>query len=505
MLNFPIPYPEEVLYSTVARTGIWHGLVSPKQLLDEVFGTRGVIATVDLPNHLSTLSRWLPDAYTPEQLLYAHTLFPLYAPFVSEERRQRCMKQMIGNTQSAVHLALGVAASRVKVPRSIRYCSGCLADQQANQGEYFWQREWQVAGVDECPAHGTLTEAPIRRPAVQRHRFIAASPDICRPVEQHHRHASSICVCQQVRQLLRLPDQKSPTSHQWTAYYRHLAARLDFCRGQTQADHQRIREAVMAAWPASWLAQFDLVPDDPAISGSGWLMAMFRKHRKSFSYLQHIVVNQALLGTNWSICEVIAAVRRFPRYQSRRSVSGQATDSHEIDRDQQKWAALLLNHSPKQARNADAALYARLYRKYHAWLLETNHQHEAGRGKHRMPRVDWANRDKAYLQKLKHIGHILRSDVNSPRRSQSCYLQRLGCQATLEKNLQRLPLSAAFLSHNAESVSQYQIRRLSRTYDKLRQQYMLPPRWRLLRDARLSEERLQKPAKEYLDKLAGVS
>ncbi|MFP7411255.1 TniQ family protein [Aeromonas veronii] len=58
MLNFPVPYPDELIYSLVARAGIHLGLTSPKQLLDEVFANRHVIATVDLPNHLPLWSNY---------------------------------------------------------------------------------------------------------------------------------------------------------------------------------------------------------------------------------------------------------------------------------------------------------------------------------------------------------------------------------------------------------------------------------------------------------------
>lgn len=92
VLNFPVPYVEELLYSTVARAGVRQGLTSPKQLLDEVFKSRSVIATIDLPNHLETISRWLPHEFTAEKLIYDHTLFPIYAPFVPEARRLECIK-----------------------------------------------------------------------------------------------------------------------------------------------------------------------------------------------------------------------------------------------------------------------------------------------------------------------------------------------------------------------------------------------------------------------------
>ena len=36
-MKLPAPHPNELIYSTVARAGVYFGLVSPKQLLDEVF------------------------------------------------------------------------------------------------------------------------------------------------------------------------------------------------------------------------------------------------------------------------------------------------------------------------------------------------------------------------------------------------------------------------------------------------------------------------------------
>lgn len=123
MLNFPVPYPDELIYSLVARAGIHLGLTSPKQLLDEVFTNRHVIATVDLPNHLAALIQLLPQStYDVVQLAYSHTLFPIYAPFNSEEKRQICLKQMAGSSQGALHSRLGMAASRVKQLHRLRYC-----------------------------------------------------------------------------------------------------------------------------------------------------------------------------------------------------------------------------------------------------------------------------------------------------------------------------------------------------------------------------------------------
>ncbi|CSE54655.1 Transposon Tn7 transposition protein tnsD [Shigella sonnei] len=59
MRNFPVPYSNELIYSTIARAGVYQGIVSPKQLLDEVYGNRKVVATLGLPSHLGVIARHL--------------------------------------------------------------------------------------------------------------------------------------------------------------------------------------------------------------------------------------------------------------------------------------------------------------------------------------------------------------------------------------------------------------------------------------------------------------
>lgn len=86
MLNFPIPYEHELIYSTIARAGVRLALESPKQLLDEIFQNRKVIATVDLPCHLNAIAQHFSDhQFTVQNIAYQHTLFPIYAPFVPKK------------------------------------------------------------------------------------------------------------------------------------------------------------------------------------------------------------------------------------------------------------------------------------------------------------------------------------------------------------------------------------------------------------------------------------
>ena len=108
MINLPIPYDEELIYSTVARYKIRAGLISPKQLLDDIFEDRGVVATVDLPCHLSKITNHYPhNRFNLNYIAYQYTLFPLYAPFIPESRQQECLQWMASHSQGAIHLAIG--------------------------------------------------------------------------------------------------------------------------------------------------------------------------------------------------------------------------------------------------------------------------------------------------------------------------------------------------------------------------------------------------------------
>lgn len=502
MLNFPLPYPEELLYSTVARAGIRHGIASPKQLLDEVYGNRKITATLDLPNHLLQLLRWLPSSYDLETIAYRHTLLPLYAPFIPEKRRQRCLQWMASESQGAMHLAMGIAASIVKTPKRIRYCPGCLKEQKRSFGEYFWLREWQVAGVECCERHGTLISTNISRPLSERHRYHAASPGACPLFPQKPACKQSLLILQQVQQLLRQEAEVSPSFEQWSRHYYSLAEQYGFIRGRHQVDHSAIYAKVLAHWSSGFLQRYGLMLHSGDEADTFWLRSIFRKHRKSFSYLQHLVVHGALLPKVWSINQILASVRQIsiekPVIQL--NIEGVEKQS-ELTRDQQQWMNLLSFHCPKGARKLDSALYARLYRYDRFWLIRVNADQQLGEKRKRKPRVDWQQRDQVYLEKLQSVIRFLQSSQSGPRRSRTFLLKRLGSSSTLEKKLHLLPETARFLAQVSESIEQYQIRRLNNAHIELKNIHDYPPRWRVLRSSGLSEDRLTSPAREYLKRL----
>lgn len=173
LAHFPTLLPDELLYSGIARYHLMSGHYTQKQTIHSLFfEDRMVCSTVDLPSHISYLSKQLNNIYTVEQLIFSHTLFPFYSTFLTVEKAQHIFSLMSeGSPWGEVHISLGLAACSVKRPKYLKYCMGCITEDIACYNEPFWHRSHQLPGVYFCPIHKVeLTESTIYSPT-RNHKF----------------------------------------------------------------------------------------------------------------------------------------------------------------------------------------------------------------------------------------------------------------------------------------------------------------------------------------------
>lgn len=500
MLNFPIPYPDELIYSTVARSKVRSGITSPKQLLDDVFGDRKVVATVDIPCHLSKITKHYPTGlYDVNTLAYKHTLFPLYAPFIPEERRQKCIHWMGGQSQGAIHLAIGKNASRLPPIKFLRFCPGCFDEQLANHGEWYWSRLWQIQGLTCCLKHGKLLNSSHEYRSVARHDFIAPDPHNCKPNIQISSSADDIFISEKINELFHLPSQTSPSYVQWSDFYKKLALDSGCLRGSKHIYYDQIIDKVKNRWSDSLLEQYSL---NHLGTETSWLHGIFRKHRKSFSYLEHIIVIEALISDDWSFPEIIRLVKSQKPEKPKAEIEAtlpEHIDSTILLSKRDLWIQLLREQkSIKSARSVDRALYAWLYRNDKAWLMHTNKKNH----KYHIPegtKINWNQRDIKIVRLLVEKNKEVIWDMQTPRRSKKWWMQQTNSIATVEKNLDKLPLVAVFLGRYSEDVSDYQIRRVSRVLIKSIGKKEALSRWVVLRQAKLSEQRMTSVTDRFLE------
>lgn len=501
MLNFPIPYPDELIYSTVARSKIRAGITSPKQLLEDVFANRKVIATVDLPCHLSKLIDLYPAGhYDVDLLAYKHTLFPLYAPFIPEERRQKCLEWMSEQSQGAIHLAIGKNASRLPPIRFLRYCPLCLDEQLSKYGEWYWSRLWQIQGLTCCLRHGGLIDSSLEYRPKSRHDFIAPDPYNCKANIQILPNADSVFIGEKIDELFQLPSQVSPTYEQWSEFYKRTASDNDCLRGLKHIHYDKVVDKIKNRWSDVFLEQYNLHHLETETS---WLHGIFRKHRKSFSYLEHIIVIEAMsIGKDWSFQEILKLV--IAQEPAKFKVEDQKISFDNINpatilANRNLWLHLLKEYKGiKSARTVDQALYAWLYRNDKAWLMHTNkkiHRYHIPEG----TKINWHQRDIEIVRSLIEKNKEIIWDMQTPRKSKKWWMQQTSSVSMIEKNLYKLPLVSAFLTRYSEDISDYQIRRLSHVLIESINKKQTLSRWVVLRKAKLSDERMTKETERFLD------
>jgi hypothetical protein len=165
----PIPYPDELVYSVIARYHLRTNNESPKWTLREIYGTENVIPTVDLPSHLEEFAmRSGLQGMCADDWINRHTFFPYYSPFLPQDRTHQLRALMKSSNGSGIHALVGITASTVDRLKQLRFCPSCYDEDIQRYGEPFWHRVHQLPGVFLCPEHQMILHE-ITEPLADRH------------------------------------------------------------------------------------------------------------------------------------------------------------------------------------------------------------------------------------------------------------------------------------------------------------------------------------------------
>lgn len=254
-------------------------------------------------------------------------------------------------------------------------------------------------------------------------------------------------------------------------------------------------------WGSGWLSRYLLLHDD---SETNWLGNMFRKHRKAFSYLEHLVVLHAFMVPGWKLADIVAAVARLGPATKTPTKELEGSDERELSEYRLRWAAAVKEHGTKRARlNGFGDIYAWLYRHDRQWLTDVNRIHKVPEPAH-PTKVDWHRRDIDTLKMLSTLRNESESRLDDPRHSANWYLNQLVHKATIEKHMELLPLSSLFFERYCENIFEYQIRRMTRTVIQITSEGEPLKRWQVLKWSGLSEDRLTGPASSFLKEVLGI-
>ena len=155
---FPTPYPDEILYSVLARYSVRCGITSYQTIMESIFGKCSSRAVMEMPFNLNSLVSNLPVncPYTADDLIYNHTLYPFFTAFLPKERAEEVKQLMLSEGGSKIYGKAGIIGSRIPLNQYLRFCPKCFEEEQKLYGEGYWHRLHQIPFVMVCPIHKAI-------------------------------------------------------------------------------------------------------------------------------------------------------------------------------------------------------------------------------------------------------------------------------------------------------------------------------------------------------------
>lgn len=151
---FTDPYKDELIYSAIARYHYYTGNIDFMDTLEELFGKRSIIPSLEIGSNIDRLAKNLGALYTSDYIIRMHTIFPFYSPFLPKARQIDLMEDIKYKDGNGVYARLGMLAGSICKKNGIYYCPCCAKNEIEKYGEAYIHREHQLQGVYICPKDG---------------------------------------------------------------------------------------------------------------------------------------------------------------------------------------------------------------------------------------------------------------------------------------------------------------------------------------------------------------
>ena len=152
--QFPYFYPDELVYSLLARYYERSGYIRYIFAAEDLFQSKTVRPDIEFVNQYTPAALQMITKEIPiEQVIEKHTMFPYYGRFLPKERRNKAFKALV-QTQGNYHNLLPMPKRKNGTDRFLRYCPLCVENDRKQYGEAYWHRLHQLQGIKICPLHG---------------------------------------------------------------------------------------------------------------------------------------------------------------------------------------------------------------------------------------------------------------------------------------------------------------------------------------------------------------
>ncbi len=150
---FPTAYPDELLYSQLARYYTKSGYMAYTFAAEDLFMKKNVRPDIEFVNvYTPSAIKVITRDTTMEDVVMKHTMFPLYGRFLPRERRNRAFRSLV-DMAGGYHNLLPIPQTQNGKVQCLRYCPMCAECDRDIYGETYWHRVHQMIGVHVCPIH----------------------------------------------------------------------------------------------------------------------------------------------------------------------------------------------------------------------------------------------------------------------------------------------------------------------------------------------------------------
>lgn len=150
---FPAIYPDELLYSQLARYHAKSGYMVYRCTAEDLFKNPTVRPDIDFVNSLSLDAlNQITRTVSIESVIEKHTMFAYYGRFLNQDRRNKAFRALV-SMQGNYNNLLPIPKRKSNNDRFLRYCPICADNDRENFGETYWHRIHQMQGVNICPLH----------------------------------------------------------------------------------------------------------------------------------------------------------------------------------------------------------------------------------------------------------------------------------------------------------------------------------------------------------------
>ncbi len=467
---FPDPYPDELLYSILARYHVRSGNIYYRTTMKDLFGNSGFYSVVDLPCHIDTLIQNLPfnNSLKKKELILNHTLYPFYTAFLPADRAKSVYNAMRRPYGENVYIKTGITTSSVHIFPILKFCPDCCQNDLANYGEYYWHRIHNTPGVLVCPVHKiVLQDSLVKLHADHKQGFSAAGPDNCLNITTviHITDSTIESLAEIARDILWLYNNYELIRRSQDielGFRRKYVALLGY-KGLINMEYKkhfwdRFIDDIHNYFGSSLLKllQSDFSTDNPR----SWPIKIIRKHDKSFHPIRHVLMMRYLCGSLEKYCKI--KYLKLGRTGTKQYILKKQTyDVSTLEKYRSEWTSLK-NKYPSLMRSLLASKNYRLFtwlrRNDRTWLDNIS---PLSKSKIKVNRIDWVQRDKAILAKAKILVRNILNDKAKPKRITVNLIGKItGTLAWLKRHPKEMPETVAFLYTAVESVENYQLKRI---------------------------------------------